>query len=198
MKFVAIDYESSGLDPKRHAPVTLGVALMDGFDVLASQEWRFSPPTNKDGKVTREYDAFALEISGSSLEQLREGQTVAVVMRELEEWAVRHDCASSLVVAFNAPFDFSFYSECLFLGGSWNQRTRSFQTFKPPLTGPWQCARMMAARQLSLEKYSLDAVAAHFGLERSGETHGALEDAILAGKVFTLLYPMGRATEKAS
>jgi DNA polymerase III epsilon subunit-like protein len=41
-----------------------------------------------------------------------------------------------------------------------------------------------------LGSYTLDAVCAALGLSRSGEKHGALEDAILAGQVFAQLTKM--------
>lgn len=188
MRFLALDFETSGLDPKRHAPVTLGVALFDGDQVEARVEWIFAPPTNKDGKVTREYDAMALEISGNTLGRIRaKGMAHAVVLRELTDFAREHEAAQLPVVAFNSPFDLAFYSELMFLAGSWDQASRSYKTFKPPLAGPWQCVRMLAAQKLDLDKYSLDAVAAHFGLARSSDSHGAIEDAILAGNVFLAL-----------
>lgn len=184
MKFLALDFETSGLDQKRHAPVTLGVAYFDGNQFTYQREWTFKPPVYKD-KVSREYDVLALQISGKTWKDINSGQPIAGVMAELKGDAIKHGFTDAMVVAFNAPFDFAWYSECLFLGGSWNQALRKFETFTPPLVGPWQCARLMAvAKNLGLDSYSLDAVAAHFGLSRSGEEHGALEDALLAGKVF--------------
>ena len=186
MKFVALDYETSGLDPKRHAPVSLGVAVFEDGVVTHSKEWVIAPPM-KDGRVTREYDVFALQVSGLTLKALNSGQPIAEVMKELVRFAGEHQVQESLVVAFNAPFDYSFYSECLFMGGSWNQRERRFETFKPPLSGPWQCARMLCVHALDLDKYNLDSCAGHYGLQRDTDKHGALEDAILAGKIYHLL-----------
>lgn len=51
----------------------------------------------------------------------------------------------------------------------------------PPFCGPWECALMRARRDLRLSRYSLDEVAGALGLSRSSDTHGALEDAVLAG-----------------
>lgn len=186
-RFVALDFETSGLDPKRHAPVSLGVALMEGLDVIDSREWRFAPPTDKNGRITREYDAFALEISGNTIETVKAGKPIATVMSDFSKWAKLHNCQGSTVVAFNAPFDLAFYSECLFLGGSWNQHTRSFESSQPPLHGPWQCVRLMAVNIVRCGRYNLDTVAARFGFSREGTKHGAIEDAILAGKIYASL-----------
>jgi len=99
MRFLSLDFETSGLDSRRHFPVSLAVALMDGEEVVDSREW----------------------------------------------------------------------------------------TIKPPLYGPWHCARLLAMNRIKLARYSLDSVCEHFGLSRSSEVHGAAEDAILAEKVFARL-----------
>lgn len=198
MKILALDYETSGLDPQTHAPVTLGVAVMEGDEILAQAEWLFAPPTDKNGKINRAYDVTALEINGVSWTRIkRDGLPISAVMAALGKFAIEHKATSLPVVAFNAPFDFAWYSTCLFLGGSWNQHRRCFETFKPPLIGPWQCARLMACDSLRLDGYSLDAVCAHFELARTGETHGALEDAVLAGRVFHRLSEANAARASA-
>lgn len=184
MRIIAADFETSGLDFNRHAPVTLGLAVMEGGEVIREIEYTFAPPM-KDGKITREYDVCALQISGTSWKKIQGGSPASVIMRAVEQFV--GDDAAATVVAFNAPFDFQWYSTCLFLGGSWNQHQRRFETFKPPLTGPWQCVRMMAVHALDLERYDLNTVSAYFGMERIGEKHGALEDAILAGKIYAAL-----------
>lgn len=189
MRFIALDFETSGLKPSEHAPVTLGVALMDGDAVVDSREWLFAPPM-RDGKITREYSVNALEISGVSWTKIKkEGQKHSDVCRELLAWVREHQAQELTVVAFNAPFDLAWYSDLLFLGGSWNQAERVFQTFLPPLVGPWQCARLMACAdpRIQIPRYDLDGVAAHFGLSRDTSKHGALEDAILAGKIYARL-----------
>ena len=107
--------------------------------------------------------------------------------KDLTTFVYDHADPSDMVVAFNAPFDFAFYSEALFMGGSWNQRAKKFETFRPPMTGPWQCARLACFHKISVDKYDLDTCSAHFGLSRSSDRHGALEDAILAGKLYLAL-----------
>lgn len=182
--FLSLDYETSHLDSNVGAPVSIGVALFDeDGDVVDTFHRIFSPPM-KDGKITRCYDIVALQISGITWKQILAGDPIAKVMGELAEWANDHDAKHMPVVAFNAPFDYAWFSACMFLGGSWNQHLRKFEGFKPPLLGTWQCARMLAVDQLELDRYDLNGVAAHFGLSRDGEKHGAAEDAILAGKVY--------------
>ena len=191
MRILALDFETSGLNPGVHAPVSLGVALMEDGEVVAQKEWMIAPPRNKEGKITRSYDVVALEISGASWPRLkRDGLSPMQVCAELMGFAKEHDARGVTVVAFNSAFDHSWYSDLLFLAGAWNQAERRFEAFSPPLYGPWDCARWKACVQLSLQRYDLDTVAAHFGFSRSGESHGALEDAILAGKIYFALESM--------
>jgi DNA polymerase III epsilon subunit-like protein len=189
VRFIALDFETSGLDAKTNAPVSLGVAVFDGGSVTASREWTIAPP-KRDGKVTRVYDVFALKVSGKTLKEIEAGTPIATMMTELAEFVRANAYPHDTVVAFNAPFDLGFYSECLFLGGSWNQHARRFETFKPPLVGPWQCARMLCVEYLKLDQYNLDSCAAHFGLSRKSENHGALEDAVLAGLIFCKVHQL--------
>jgi len=184
MRIIAADFETSGLDPKRNFPVSIGIALMDGGDVVDAYSSIISPPRGKDGKVTREYNVEALMISGITWKQIQEGSPAASVLADLRRFADTHGCHGAPVVAFNAPFDLAFYSELLFASGAWDQHLRRFVGAVPPLYGPWHCARMIAANQVTLENYRLDTVAEHFGFSRTTDTHGALDDAILAGKVF--------------
>lgn len=199
MKRVMVDFETSGLVAGQNAPVTLGVAVMDGHDVLARQEWLFAPPMDKKGRVSRVYDVAALEISGASWVRIKKnGMPHADVCRELLAFSREHLLTFERVGAYNAPFDFSWYSDLLFLGGSWNQQTRSFQTFLPPFAGPWECARLRAVHALpNLENYTLDTVCAAFGLSRETDSHGALEDAILAGRVMAHLDDLAKAKGEA-
>lgn len=182
---VALDFETGGLLPSEHAPVSLATAIMEGEDIVASREWLFKTPTDKWGNPSRKYDPKAMEINGHDPVVLNAtGAHIETVMDELTSWATEHKARLATVVAFNAPFDLAFYSECLFLGGKWCNGSKSWRVHKPPLVGPWHCARMVATVRLTLANYKLDTVAAHYGLARTSDTHGSLEDAVLAGRVF--------------
>lgn len=190
--FIAIDFETSGLDSKRHAPVTIGAAIFKNGEYAEGREWLIAPPTDKNGRITREYDVCALEISGTSWTKIKkEGLPAHVVMRQLGQF-LRENGHEPLntVVAFNAPFDFAFFSELLFQAGGWNQVERRFEAFCSPLVGPWHCARLLAMWQIgepNLPNWKLDTVAAHFGLARDTDLHSSLEDAVLAGRIYSLL-----------
>lgn len=187
-RFIALDFETSGLQPGRHAPVCLSVALFEDGKCTTSERWTIAPP-KRDEKITREYDVIALEISGQKWADIKRGLNPRNACIALQSWVEEHDAKELTVVAFNAPFDFAWYSDLLFLGGQWNRSEAHFDVFVPPLFGPWQCLRLMVMgdHERDLGKYDLNTVIAHFGMCRESETHCCNEDAILTGMCYQKL-----------
>lgn len=186
--FVALDFETGGLDPKRHWPVSLAIAVFNPASpepVVLERDWIIAPPLNKDGKPTREYDICAMQINGMKWKDILGGTPAKVVLNDIREIAAREGLSGMPVIAHNAAFDLAFYSELCHAAGEWNNHTRSWEAAIPPLVGPWQCTKMLAQMQLpTLPNHKLDTVAAHFGLSRTSEIHGAREDAKLAGQIY--------------
>lgn len=168
---------------------------MEDAEVVASSEWLIAPPTHyKTGAITREYDERARLIHGYTLEHLQEhGKKVDRVCFELREFVNANGVQNHPVVAYNAGYDLPMLGTLMFLAGQWDRDLQAFVPFLPPISGPWQDAFLLAKRRIDgLTNYKLDTVAAYFGLSRQGERHGALEDAILAGRVFTCLREAAR------
>lgn len=183
MRYLALDFETSGHTPGHHAPVSLGVCLMVAGEPVDGKEWLISPPRDRKGRIKREYSIPALEVSGTSWPRLkREGFTAIEVVRELDVFAREHGATELPIVSFNAAFDLAWYADLLFLAGS--RINGAFRIPESPLLGPWHCAYMRARTVLRLKSFSLDDVSAAFTLERASDRHGALEDAILAGRVW--------------
>ena len=89
-------------------------------------------------------------------------------------------------MCFNVSYDLACYRNMLFFASDWHPYIKGQRVSWPEiLSANWTCA-MATARHLlpGLDDYKLDTVAAHFGLCRQTESHGALEDAILAGRVY--------------
>ena len=185
---ITLDFETSGTDHNRHAPVTLGVAIIDEAGVkVAQDEWLFAPPYHyKTGKVTREYDINAMLIHEVPWPRIvKHGTPCADVLRELGDMAESHHAGNALVLAYNAPFDFGWYSTCLFLAGGYDRQSQSFKPAPPPIVGPWQCVMLLAKREYPhLPDHKLDTVAKHLGLARTTDAHGALEDALLCYEIY--------------
>lgn len=185
MKLLALDFEASNKDPRRGCPVQMGVAVMEGETVLASDEWLIRPPVHyKTGKPMKEVDAYALRISGLSLDTIEsDGLTSFESCARLATFVKDNAAGSMTNLAYNFTFDAESYGQMLFDGGHYDYDLREYMPFPDILSPKWICAYRMTRRMLadSLIKFSLDDAAGFFGLARGGDAHGALEDAILAG-----------------
>lgn len=187
---LAIDFEGSHKNPRVGCPIQIGIALMDGEQVLESWESLIQVPKHfRSGKPTREVDAYALKVSGLTLDDLENAPTCrevcAHLVSRIKAWQSKHSFSVDDVpnVAFNIGYDFEAYCDLLFQGGEYDRQLAEYVGFRAILGHKWECAAQMARRKLNLYSYSLDSVALFYGLERSSEHHGALEDAILAGRV---------------
>lgn len=184
MKIVAVDFETSGLDVNRNAPVSIGMAIMDGDEVLAEFESLFGRMTKKA------YEIEAMEIHGISWKQIKEGPEVNQVFIEVQKWIKDNDAEYIPVVSHNAKFDCQFWDHLAMMCGSFQGKYPNgrFVRERENLKGPWYCTMRMCDRLRFDESViidsKLDTVAAHFGLSRVSDKHGALEDAILCGRIF--------------
>jgi DNA polymerase III subunit epsilon len=196
MKSLNVDFETGGLSPMLNAPVSLGIALMDGLDVLDSREWLIRPPRDKNGRLTKVYDMGAMEIHKISWKGLAAAPTAAQVVAEVRKQVMEWDAYEMPRKAFNASFDYGFWQTLIYMAGEFDRGSYQFVQPAPMAIGTWQCV-MERARYLlpGLVNHKLDTVAAHFGLKRSGEAHGALEDAILCGRVDEYLSQIGKEAQ---
>src|SRR6185312_16373753 len=125
MRYVAIDFETSGLDSKVNAPVSIGVALMDDGTEIESFEIIIAPPM-RDGRITRVYDVVALEVSGTTWKKIKGGAPAFQTCQTLMEWAVTHDARRLTVVALTPPLIFRFIRNCCsWLGHGTSKQGRS-------------------------------------------------------------------------
>lgn len=187
---LALDFEGTNKDPRKGAPCQIGLAVMDGEGVIASDEWLIAPPRHyKTGKPTREVDAYALEVSGLTLADIESGLTSYLSCARLASFVKDNNAGSLPVVAYNIGYDYECYGQMLYDGGHFDRDVYEYLPFGDVLGAKWICAFRMSRRLLSgdLIKFSLDDVAAYFGLSRVGGKHGALEDAILAGRIYARL-----------
>lgn len=187
--YVVLDFETSGTDPKRHAPVSIGVAVVRDRELVKDPFYSLiGPPKHyKTGKIEREYDVCALEVSGLTWKAIKSAPKPAAVLAEIRTWVKLNDAEHLPVVAYNSPFDLTFWSELLFLSGGYNRTTQAFEVPVSPLLGPWYCAMQLAKASVRCADYKLTTVAEHLGLDPQNEPHNALDDAILAGKVFRMV-----------
>lgn len=188
MKFIAIDFEGSSKDPRRGAPIQIGAVLMDDDEVIGTFESLIGLPRHyKTGKITREVDAIALAVSGITLEQLESAPSSSTVINDFE--TKFGDYSHLPMVAFNASYDLECFNNLYFEAGSFDFDAREYFGRQPVGFSNWICARMFAQSTLNYcANFSLDEVVTFLNLPpREGDQHGALEDAILAGKVYAKL-----------
>lgn len=193
MKYLALDFETGGLDHQRHAVTQLGLALMEDGEVLDSIDWWIAPVLNKSGAITLEYNAVALRIQGKTLDWIEEnGKPESHVHAEALGWLKSRGAQLLHTVSHNTAFDAAFYSQFMFRQGRWDRG--QFVKALPLLGGAWSCT-MRAAQVLlpNLKDHKLDTVATHFGLARTSELHDAKEDAILCGRI---LHELKKANSK--
>lgn len=199
MPVLCLDWETGGVDPQRHAPVTLGIALMTGDQVHAEKEWIFGRLDNIEPKFKRRaYELAALEISGITLKQIKEGTPEMRVLSEFRQFVKEHECEQLFVVSHNATFDQGFLSDWLFRTGAYDRSVDAYVPQRSPLGGPWVCTMRLAQTTLSLPDYKLDTVAKSLGLGAQGDVHSATADCILAGRIYHALTEARLATGSAA
>ena len=193
--YIALDFETGGTNPSVHAPVSLGLALMEGEEVFAQEEFIFARMDGDDRKANqrRGYELRAMEVTGLRVSQFAKGEDPERVVELVREWTRKHDAADLPVVSYNASFDQSFWSELLFLTGKWDRTLNAYAVCPEVFGGPWWCVRrLFRVRFPERVTSKLDDALAVVGLSREGELHGALEDAVLCGRL------LSRLTEKVA
>lgn len=186
-KFYAIDFEATHKDPSRGYPWQIGVAFFDNGEVVDTFESRIAFPTHyKTGKYTKEADAIALSIGGVTLEDITEGPDTRTVLWDLNEFVAKHGTAPN--VAYNSSYDQQCYRQMLFEASDWHPSERGVRVNHPEVLSPAWFDVMAQFRSLHpYETASLDNALLNYGMERSGDKHGALEDAILCGRLYFAL-----------
>jgi DNA polymerase III epsilon subunit-like protein len=180
MKYIAADFETGGLYPRYHAPVSLAVVLMENGEQIGEPFYEKFPLMTELAYTPR-----ALEVNGESYQSIS-GRTKSelAIMQELEIWALKHEASFLQIVAHNSEFDQGFYQSCV------------GRTKQDPLQGGWCCSMRLARRYPKISggvtqtKFTLDATCNRFGMARSLQAHDALEDAVLAGKAYWALLQM--------
>jgi DNA polymerase-3 subunit epsilon len=165
MRYVILDTETTGLDPKQgHRVIEIaGVEVVDRRPTGRNVHYYLDPE--------REIDAGATDVHGLTWETLRDKPKFGDVAGELIEFA-----RGARWIIHNAPFDLAFLDEELSRLGL-------------PSTAAL-CAEVIDTLALAREQFpgkrnSLDALCERFGVANAHRTlHGALLDARLLAEVY--------------
>lgn len=97
------DTETGGIDPDRNPVIQLGAIIEIGGEVVDEREWQVRPQSGT--VVTRE----SLRINHIHEEDLKKSPEAGLVIRQLLEFADKHNPSSRLIPAgFNVEFDNDF------------------------------------------------------------------------------------------
>ncbi len=172
-RFVLVDVETSGLDPRRDRLIAIGAVSLRcgrlevgrGFEVVLREE---------GAEADR-----AVLIHGIAPEERAQGEPAAEALLSFLEYAGR-----SALLAFHAPFDRAVLERAV--------RT----TLSARIPSPWLDLAWLAPAlypRLGLEREGLDPWLEHFGL-KPHVRHRALGDALITGELFLVLLAQARAT----
>ncbi len=197
MRFISIDTESGGTEPGKHALVSLGIQIVDDIEspdpfLGGGQEWRFARMDGQERKAAnrRVYELRALEVSGTTVAMLKNGQPEQAVLRGVRDFITANNAQGLPLVSYNATFDQAMWSDLLFLCGEWNRNANAFVVAPEVFSGPWHCARrMFRCLNPGALTSSLDDALRVYGLARESETHGALADAVVLGELWKRMNP---------
>ena len=161
--FIALDLETTGLDPKRDTIIEIGCVKFRGNEIL--DEW--SSLVNPGRKLP-----FVIsQLTGITDRELIGKPRLADLLAPLSRFV-----GTSPVVAHNASFDLGFLRE-------------AGLTFSSPALDTFEIASIILPGHSSL---SLGNLAAEFGIDLSN-AHRALDDARATGKLLTSLSEIATA-----
>jgi len=162
MRKIALDTETTGLDPKQgHRIIELAAIELDGRKVSLRRFHRYLNPE-------REIDAGAVAIHGLTYERLQDEPKFSDIVAGFLEFI-----EGAELIIHNAPFDVGFLNHELELLGL------------PPLQNTVTDTLKVAREMHPGKKNSLDALCSRYEIDNAHRTlHGALLDTELLAEVY--------------
>lgn len=170
--FISVDVETSGPIPGEYSLLSIGACSV--FEPEKAFVCELKP-------ITDAFDPKALEVTGLSLEDLKEnGLEPRLAMTQFSEWLQQITGANETIVfvGFNAPFDWSFV----------NYYFHRFMSENPfGFTALDIKALYMGTTGCTWRDTRSSKIAEHLGPMTSG-THDALQDAKYQAEIFRLVW----------
>lgn len=192
MEYLVIDLEMSGDDPSFHDIVEIGAVLYTEDWQEMGQYQTYVYPENEDA-----FSKPSEAVHGISLEELKDAPVLDDVLPAFEAWMLelRHQkpdpfdnarlLRHTMIAGLGIVNDFAFLRAAYGITNRrWPFSYRMFdmQSLTHALFPIFRQAGLSAPT-----RQSLAAISGYFGLEREGEDHSALEDAVLTGECFKKL-----------
>lgn len=171
---VYLDFETSGLDPKRHAVLQAAWIVERDGEVLQERVFDVQPDRNDDLCMA------ALEINGFDFPRIKAGKYMSHILTIFKQ-----DClqvSSPRLCGHNVQFDVSFLKEA---ADRAHENLYLYLDFKKFLDTAAIARYHDYLGNLSLEEYKLTSCCAYFGIEH--KAHDALDDIRATRELFHIL-----------
>lgn len=182
MKFLTLDFETSGDNPVYDYILQVGAAVMDETGMVHDQFTCRITPRQKMKMKLEAIESQSGEITPESIAKWYRTITTNTISSieafiAFRDWVADGNYVQYPVVGWNAHFDHAFWGNWLF--------QNNFRANGSVLSPTWICAMMEARNHpLGLRNYGLDIVATCVGAGDRPKAHDALVDAVLAGTVY--------------
>lgn len=172
---IYLDFETSGLDPKRHAVLQAAWIVERNGEVLQERVFDVQPDKNDDLCMA------ALEINNFTLDRCKAGKYMSNVLSVFKQ-----DClqaAAPRLCGHNIQFDLSFLREA---ADRAHENLFLYLDTKKYLDTAAIARYLDYMGELSLDRYNLDACCTHFGIVND-KAHDALGDIRATRRLFHIL-----------
>ena len=167
---IFVDLETTGLDPRKHEIIQIGVLVVSQPDFEIVRKWEVKVKPEHIETASRE----ALELNNYDSEKWKDAIPIKKALEEFNQLA-----KDGILIGYNIAFDW------LFLEVGFSRHKIDPSCDYHHLDVPSMA--FLALYKEDLKRLRLGEITKHFGLSRRSETHDALEDVELTYQIFRKL-----------
>ena len=203
MPFLVLDLEMTGPEPDYNEIIQVGAVLFDDDWNERGQYLTNVYPENEEG-----FSSESEKIHNLSLAELQDAPMIYDVLPEMETWIIKQ---LGLVKRGPSTDNSGLLRDVIICGQSvindinFLKEAYRLEKLKWPYsrtlidlhTLAYFVFRVMKKRKQRVpDRLSLTAIAAYFGLEREGDFHNALEDAVLTAQCLKKVFALGESQQQ--
>ncbi len=162
-KFFVFDFETTGTDPKKHAPIEIAAIVLDMATLKELDRFETLMKPYEGAEIEKQ----AMEVNGITPEQLKTAPDPEVAFRNLKAFAERH--GMMYAVAHNIDFDWDFLKAAEVRHKIWAVPLEKCKIDTQAL------AIWTLGRPGQLKTFGLKSLLNHFNLDKTGH-HRAMFD----------------------